>query len=74
MMAGQLPGYKDHLRGRESVASNEISKFYDRAGLWETRSKQAELKGHYDRSGKLRTKAMQLMAKARRLEEKQRSK
>ncbi|BFH11004.1 hypothetical protein J6TS7_57840 [Paenibacillus dendritiformis] len=48
----------------------EVSKLYERAGLWETRSKQAALKGDYNRAGRLRTKALQLAAKARRLEEK----
>lgn len=49
--------------------SREVSRLYDRAGLWESRSKQAEAKGDYDRAGKLRTKAMQLMAQARKMEE-----
>ncbi|MGE6379573.1 hypothetical protein [Peribacillus muralis] len=50
--------------------SKKVEKLYDRAGLWETRSKQAALKGDYDRAGKFRTKSMQLMAEARRIEEK----
>lgn len=49
--------------------SKKVSKLYDRAGIWETRSKQASLKGDYDRAGRLRTKALQLMAEARRIEE-----
>lgn len=50
--------------------SKKIEKLYDRAGNWETRSKQAALKGDYDRAGKFRTKALQLVAEARRMEEK----
>ncbi|MDQ0270785.1 hypothetical protein [Cytobacillus purgationiresistens] len=50
--------------------SKKVSKLHDRAGLWESRSKQAALKGEYDRVGRLRTKAMQLRAEARRIEEK----
>lgn len=46
----------------------EITKLYDRAGLWETKSQRALLKGDYDRAGRLRTKSLQLLAKARRLE------
>ncbi|MDC0764273.1 hypothetical protein POF51_26490 [Brevibacillus sp. AG] len=49
--------------------SREVNKLLNRAGLWETRSKRAALKGDLDRSGDLRTKAMQLAAKARRLEQ-----
>lgn len=48
---------------------DEIERLYNRAGLWETRSKQASLKGDYDRSGRLRTKAMQLVARAKRMEQ-----
>ncbi|MCK1999953.1 hypothetical protein MZM54_00970 [[Brevibacterium] frigoritolerans] len=48
--------------------SKKLKKLYERAGLWETRSSQASLKGDYDRAGRLRTKAIQLMAEARRLE------
>lgn len=50
--------------------SKTISKLHDRAGLWETRSQQASAKGDLDRAGRHRTKAMQLMAQARRLERK----
>lgn len=50
------------------MVSKKVEKLYDRSGLWETRSKQASLKGDHDRAGRLRTKAMQLMAEARRLE------
>lgn len=60
-------------KGDGVVGSREVSKLLDRAGLWETRSKRASLKGDYDRAGRLRTKALQLAAKARRIEEKQRS-
>lgn len=51
--------------------SKKAEKLYDRAGLWETRSKQAALKGDYDRAGILKTKSLQLVAEARRIEEKQ---
>ncbi|WP_157805443.1 hypothetical protein, partial [Bacillus sp. mrc49] len=51
--------------------SKKLEKLYDRSGLWETRSKQAATKGDYDRAGKLRTKALQLAAAARRMEEKE---
>lgn len=47
----------------------EVSELLNRAGLWETRSKQASLKGDYDRAGRLRTMSLQLSAKARELEE-----
>ncbi|OKP78735.1 hypothetical protein A3844_28905 [Paenibacillus helianthi] len=50
----------------------EVGKLLNRAGLWETRSKRASLKGDYDRAGELRNKAFQLAAKARRIEEKYR--
>ncbi|NRG44217.1 hypothetical protein HRF87_05500 [Bacillus sp. CRN 9] len=49
--------------------SRKVNELLNRAGLWETRSKQADLKGDYDRAGKLRTKAMQLSAEARRMKE-----
>ena len=52
------------------MVSKKAEKLYDRACLWETRSKQAALKGDYDRAGKFRTKSMQLMTEARRIEEK----
>jgi len=50
--------------------SKKEEKLLDRAGLWETRSKRASLKGDYDRAGRLRTKAMQLASEARRIKEK----
>ncbi|MDF2648234.1 MAG: hypothetical protein K0Q73_4039 [Paenibacillus sp.] len=43
----------------------EVINLLNRAGLWETRSKQAALRGDYDRAGRLRTKALQLAEKAR---------
>lgn len=49
--------------------SKKAEKLLDRAGLWESRSKQASLKGDYDRAGRLRTKAMQLALEARRIDE-----
>lgn len=49
--------------------SKKVSRLYERACLWETRSKQASLKGDYDRAGRLRTKSLQLMAEARRIVE-----
>jgi len=49
--------------------SRKVNELLNRAGLWETRSKRASLKGDYDRAGRLRTKAMQLAAEARRIEE-----
>ncbi|WP_160297238.1 hypothetical protein [Paenibacillus sp. IHBB 10380] len=39
---------------------SKAGKLYNRAGLWETRSKQAVLKGDLDRAGRLKTKALQL--------------
>ncbi|WP_379397868.1 hypothetical protein [Paenibacillus lentus] len=54
----------------KSMASREVSKLLNRAGLWETRSKQAAAKGDHNRAGRLRTKALQLATEARRLEEK----
>lgn len=50
--------------------SRKVGRLLDRAGLWETRSMQAALKGDYDRVGRLRTKALQLSIEARRIEEK----
>lgn len=47
----------------------EVSKLLSRAGLWETRSLQAAAKGDLNRAGNLRTKALQLTEKARRLEQ-----
>lgn len=47
----------------------EVERLLNRAGLWETRSKQAALKGDYGRAGRLRSKALQLAAEARRIEE-----
>lgn len=47
----------------------EVNKLLDRAGLWETRSKRATLRGDHDMAGRLRNKSLQLAAKARRLEE-----
>ncbi|QCJ45398.1 hypothetical protein FAY30_25950 (plasmid) [Bacillus sp. S3] len=49
--------------------SKKVEKLLDRAGLWDTRSKQAVVKGDYARAGNLRTKACQLAAEARRIEE-----
>jgi len=49
--------------------SKKAEKLLDRAGLWETRSKQAAAKGDYDRAGNLRTKAFQLAAEARRIDD-----
>lgn len=43
----------------------EVSKLYDRAGLWETKSKQASARGDFDKAGRYRTKALRLMAQAR---------
>ncbi|MDX8359808.1 MULTISPECIES: hypothetical protein [Bacillaceae] len=54
--------------------SSKVNKLLDRAGLWETWSKRAEAKGDYDRAGNLRTKALQLKAEARRIEEKNKAK
>lgn len=51
-----------------SVMVSKASKLRDRAGNWETRSKQAAAKGDFDRAGRLRTKALQLMADAQRVE------
>lgn len=50
---------------------SKAGKFYDRAGLWETRSKQAMAKGDDDRAGKLRTKALQLLEKGKKAEAEQ---
>ncbi|MNJ32047.1 hypothetical protein D3C77_267020 [compost metagenome] len=55
------------------MASRAVSKLLNRSGLWETRSKQAAAKGDHDRAGRLRTKALQLAAEARRLEEKEKA-
>nr|WP_158251738.1 hypothetical protein [Bacillus thuringiensis] len=49
--------------------SKEVEKLLNRAGLWETKSKKAALKGDHDRAGKLRTKSLQLATEARRIEE-----
>ncbi|SFB99683.1 hypothetical protein SAMN04488168_101406 [Bacillus sp. 491mf] len=46
------------------TVSRKVEKLLNRAGLWETRSKKASLKGDYDRAGKLRTKALQLANEA----------
>ena len=50
------------------MTSARISKLYDRAALWQIKAEKASLKGDYDRAGRNRTKAFQLMAKARELE------
>jgi hypothetical protein len=50
--------------------SKKAEKLLGRAELWETRSKQAYLKGDFDRAGRLRTKALQLAVKAKKIEEK----
>lgn len=55
---------------RNDFVSKKAENLYDRACLWETRSKQASSKGDYDRAGRLRTKALKLMAEARRIEQK----
>ncbi len=47
------------------MSNSKAEKLHDRAGLWETRSKQAALKGENDRAGRLRTKALQLADRAR---------
>ncbi|HFJ9293612.1 TPA: hypothetical protein ACGW6U_002643 [Bacillus cereus] len=49
--------------------SREVEKLLNRAGLWETKSKKAALKGDHDRAEKLRTKSLQLATEARRIEE-----
>jgi hypothetical protein len=49
--------------------NKEASRLYNRAGLWETRSKQAGSKGDYNKAGRLKTKALQLVAKAKRIDE-----
>ncbi len=51
------------------AVSREVEKLLNRAGLWETKSKKAALKGDHDRAGKLRTKSLQLATEARRIEE-----
>jgi hypothetical protein len=56
--------------GVKTWVRKKVEKLYDRAGLWETKSKQAALKCDFDRAGRLRTKALQLVAEARRIEEK----
>jgi hypothetical protein len=48
--------------------SDKIGKLYGRAGAWETKSQQAAAAGNYDRAGVCRTKALQLVATAKRLE------
>ncbi|MGY4759504.1 hypothetical protein ACVNS2_07920 [Paenibacillus caseinilyticus] len=50
--------------------NKEISKLYDRAGEWETKSHQAFARGDYDKAGEYRTKSLQLAARARELESK----
>ncbi|MEK8205789.1 hypothetical protein NST41_09365 [Paenibacillus sp. FSL L8-0696] len=50
---------------------SKAGKLYNRAGLWETRSQQAAAKGDLNKAGRLRTKALQLVADARRIEEKE---
>lgn len=51
--------------------NRKAEKLLNRSSLWETRSKQASLKGDYDRAGRLRTKALQLSLEAKRIEEKE---
>ena len=41
----------------------------DRAGHWETKSKQAAARGNYNKSGEYRTKALQWAAHGKRAEE-----
>ncbi|MFS0593974.1 hypothetical protein AB1L05_20515 [Cytobacillus horneckiae] len=50
--------------------SSKVEKLLNRVGFWETKAKLAEAKGDYDRAGNFRTKAFQLAAEARRIEEK----
>ncbi|WP_157794122.1 hypothetical protein [Paenibacillus donghaensis] len=54
--------------------ASKVTELYNRAGLWQTRSQQAAAKGDFNRAGRLQTKALSLVAQARTLEEKQRSK
>lgn len=56
------------------MKKQNVGKLLDRAGLWETRSKQADARGDYDRAGRLRTKALQLSRAAARIEEANRKK
>lgn len=66
----QIPLYGYRREGRSEFSlSREVNKLLGRAGHWETKSKQAAAKGDYDRAGRLRTKAMQLLTKAQRLKE-----
>ena len=51
------------------MKKQSVAKLRDRAGLWETRSKQAAARGDYDRAGRLRTKAYKLSQAAARAEE-----
>lgn len=53
---------------------SKAGELYDRAGLWETRSKKAAAKGDYDRAASLRTKSLKLAAQAKRIEEKEQQK
>lgn len=54
------------------MKKQSVEKLLDRAGLWETRAKQADARGDYDRAGRLRTKAYKLSRDAARAEEKNR--
>ncbi|KQY90960.1 hypothetical protein ASD24_24500 [Paenibacillus sp. Root52] len=51
------------------MKKKSVMKLLERAGLWETRSLQAAARGDFDRSGRLRTKALQLARDAERAEQ-----
>lgn len=51
------------------MRKQSVRKLLDRAGNWETRSKQAAARGDYDRAGYLRTKALHLKSEAERVEQ-----
>lgn len=68
--------YPDYLQKKLKgwlKMSKKVNNLLDREGNWETKSKQASLKGDYDRAGRLHTKALQLAAEARRIERKESS-
>nr|WP_156736389.1 hypothetical protein [Mycobacterium sp. E3298] len=56
--------------GEHIIQSRDTSKYCnDRAGHWETKSKQAAARGKYDKAGEYRTKALQWAARGKRAEE-----
>ena len=62
--------------GYKGVGLKEMDKvtdLYDRAGRWETKSKQAVKNGNLNKAGECRTRALKLVAQAKVIEQKART-